>query len=62
MKLAYVLVDILSPPPKVTPIVTIGKECFGADDGSVICWRGVNYVRQKPSWRVRLSNWLIANL
>lgn len=62
MKFAHVLVDILSPPPQIVPIVDIGKECFGAADGSVICWRGVNYVRQKPRLRTRLSNWLIANL
>jgi hypothetical protein len=26
--------------------INIGVECFGAADGSVLCWRGVNYVPQ----------------
>jgi hypothetical protein len=26
--------------------VVIGPECFGQPDGSVICWKGVNYVPQ----------------
>lgn len=38
-------------------IVNIGSECFGLNDGSVLNWRGVNYVPQKPSLRVRLHNW-----
>lgn len=37
-------------------IVNIGRECFGYSDGSVLCWRGVNYVPQKPTLRVRLHN------
>jgi hypothetical protein len=56
------LLHRLAKPPLVVPIVDIGPECFGATDGSIICWRGVNYVRQKAKLRVRLSNWLIGNL
>lgn len=40
-------------------IIPIGKECFGVKDGSVLNWRGVNYVPQKPSLRVRLHNWRV---
>lgn len=28
-------------------VVVIGPECFAAKDGSMLCWRGVNYVRQE---------------
>jgi hypothetical protein len=38
-------------------IINIGDECFGLADGSVLSWRGENYVPQKPSLIVRLSNW-----
>lgn len=38
-------------------IVNIGSECFGLADGSVLCWRGQNYVPQKPSLLVRFHNW-----
>jgi hypothetical protein len=27
--------------------IPIGPECFAAEDGSVICWRGRNYVPQE---------------
>lgn len=40
-------------------IVDIGPECFGLADGSVISWRGENYVPQKPSLIVRFHNWRI---
>jgi hypothetical protein len=40
-------------------IVEIGTECFGLADGSVLNWRGENYVPQKPTLRVRLHNWWI---
>lgn len=36
--------------------VNIGPECFGLCDGSVLSWRGENYVPQKPPLRVRLHN------
>lgn len=37
-------------------IVNIGDECFGLFDGTILCWRGVNYTPQKPTLRVRLHN------
>jgi hypothetical protein len=40
--------------------VAIGRECFGFADGSVICWRGVNYTPQRMTLRVRLHNWWVA--
>lgn len=30
-------------------LVDITTECFGYKDGRVICWRGVNYVRQEAA-------------
>lgn len=27
--------------------VSIGPECFASADGQVICWKGVNYLRQE---------------
>lgn len=41
-------------------LIDIGDECFGYRDGSVLCWRGVNYVPQKPTLKVRLHNWWVA--
>lgn len=41
-------------------IVDIGPECFALADGSVLSWRGQNYVPQKPTLRVRLRNrWVL---
>jgi hypothetical protein len=37
-------------------LVDIGPECFALADGSVLSWRGENYVPQKPTLRVRLHN------
>jgi len=37
-------------------IEDIGPECFALKDGSLISWRGENYVPQKPTLRVRLHN------
>lgn len=37
-------------------LVDIGPECFGLADGSVLSWRGENYVPQKPTLRVRIHN------
>lgn len=37
-------------------IISIGPECFGLRDGSIISWRGENYTPQKPTLRVRLHN------
>lgn len=37
-------------------VVHIGSECFGLRDGSVLSWRGKNYVPQKPTLRVRIHN------
>lgn len=37
-------------------VVDIGPECFGLFDGTLLCWRGVNYTPQKPTLRVRLHN------
>lgn len=34
-------------------------ETFGLTDGSIVNVRGVNYVPQRMSLRVRLHNWLI---
>jgi hypothetical protein len=57
-------------PIKQGDIHTIGPECFGTgwpDDfpevhgcPTVICYRGENYVLQKPTLRVRLHNWLVS--
>lgn len=44
---------------KAGGIVDIGPECFGLADGSVLSWRGENYVPQKPTLRVRLHNWRV---
>lgn len=44
---------------KAGGIVDIGPECFGLKDGSVISWRGKNYVPQKPTLRVRFHNWRV---
>lgn len=57
------LVDWIIPPVNHsrTHYVDIGKECFAGITpgyGTVICWRGENYIRQQPSWRVLLANWL----
>jgi hypothetical protein len=40
-------------------IVDIGPECFAMADGSVLSWKGTNYVPQKPTLRVRLHNWWV---
>lgn len=40
-------------------LVEIGTECFGLADGSVLSWRGENYVLQKPTLYVRLHNWWV---
>lgn len=31
----------------MSDIINIGPECFATDDGSVLSWRGVNYVPQR---------------
>lgn len=41
-------------------IVDIAPGCFALKDGSVLSWRGENYVPQKPTLRVRLHNWRVA--
>lgn len=43
-------------------LVDIGPECFGLADGSILCYRGENYVPQKPTLRVRLHNWWVGFL
>jgi hypothetical protein len=40
-------------------IVDIGPECFALKDGSLLSWRGENYVPQKPTLRVRFHNWRV---
>jgi hypothetical protein len=40
-------------------IVDIGPGCFGLADGSVISYRGENYVPQKPTLRVRIHNFVV---
>jgi len=35
-------------------IVNIGPECFALRDGSLLSWRGQNYVPQQPPFRERL--------
>lgn len=42
---------------KAGGIVEIGPECFGLKDGSLISWRGENYIPQKPTLLVRFHNW-----
>lgn len=44
---------------KAGGIVVIGPECFALKDGSLLSWRGENYVPQKPSLRVRFHNWRV---
>jgi len=44
---------------KAGGIVDIGPECFALKDGSVLSWRGENYVPQKPTLRVRFHNWRV---
>lgn len=44
---------------KAGGIVDIGPECFALKDGSVLSWRGENYVPQKPSLLVRFHNWRV---
>lgn len=39
--------------------VDIGPECFGLADGTILSWRGENYVPQKPTLRVRIHNWWV---
>lgn len=58
-RLAELLYKTDRPAPPLGDYVSIGKECFGLADGSVLCWRGENYVPMKSSLRVRLHNWLI---
>lgn len=41
-------------------IVDIGAECFGVADGTILNWRGQNYVPQRPTLRVRLHNFWVA--
>lgn len=40
-------------------MVNVGPECFALCDGSVLSYRGENYVPQKPTLRVRLYNWWV---
>lgn len=40
-------------------VVVIGPECFAATDGSVLSWRGKNYLPQRPTLRVRLHNLIV---
>ena len=42
---------------KAGGIVDIGPECFALRDGSLISWRGENYVPQKLTLRARFYNW-----
>lgn len=44
---------------KAGGIINIGEECFGLADGSVLSWKGQNYVPQKPTLWVRFQNWRI---
>lgn len=53
-------IDALEQPEHGRPVVSVGPECFGLEDGSVMCWRGVNYTPQRPRLRVRLHNWLVS--
>jgi hypothetical protein len=57
--LRRVLIDLLESREHGQPVIDIGQECFGLSDGSVICWRGVNYTPQRVSLRVWLHNWLV---
>ena len=36
-------------------LMDITSECFGYEDGRVICWRGVNYVRQEAAYEAILQ-------
>lgn len=43
----------------IDSIVSIGPDCFGLADGSLLSWKGQNYVPQRESLRVRLHNWYV---
>lgn len=53
------MIDALQQRDCGQPVINIGNECFGLEDGSVINWRGQNYTPQRASLRVRLHNWLV---
>lgn len=59
MNIALRLADAIATPEQPIPTVDIGAQCFGAADGSVINYRGRNYVPQRHTLRVRLHNWLV---
>lgn len=39
-------------PREEGPHIIIGPECFAKKDGSVLCWKGINYVPQGTDRRV----------
>lgn len=47
---------------KAGGIVDIGPECFALKDGSLLSWKGENYVPQKTKLRVRIHNWRVARI
>jgi hypothetical protein len=44
---------------KAGGIVDITPGCFALKDGSILSWRGENYVPQKPSLLARFHNWRV---
>jgi len=66
MNIASALADLVSkpsPPPPGGFVDDLGPEPFGALDENgevfVIGYKGEWYTKLKPTWRVRLHNWLI---
>ena len=62
MNVYYRLASLVAKPSIPGPICDypdVDPSAFGLVDGSIINIRGVNYVPQRPSLRVRLHNWLI---
>lgn len=43
-------------------IIDIGPDCFALKDGSLLSWKGENYVPQKASLRVRFHNWRVGRI
>lgn len=43
-------------PHRSGDFISIGPECFAAQDGSVLSWRGENYTPQRTSVRAWVNN------
>jgi len=50
---------------EVPEYTSIGPECFAgtyANGRTVVCWKGENYVKMRPTLRTRLHNRLVSRL